>query len=41
MYEAVHIYAINEHQGFLSFGATAPISALAYLHETLRFISVY
>jgi hypothetical protein len=27
--------------GFFSFGATAPILALAYLHETLRFISVY
>jgi hypothetical protein len=24
-----------------SFGATAPILASAYLHETLRFISVY
>jgi hypothetical protein len=24
-----------------SFGATAPIWALAYLHETLRFTSVY
>jgi hypothetical protein len=23
------------------FGATAPISALVYLHETLRFTSVY
>jgi hypothetical protein len=26
---------------FVSFGATAPILALAYLHETLRFTSVY
>jgi hypothetical protein len=26
---------------FFSFGATAPILALAYLHETLRFTSVY
>jgi hypothetical protein len=26
---------------FFSFGATAPIWALAYLHETLRFTSVY
>jgi hypothetical protein len=26
---------------FFYFGATAPILALAYLHETLRFISVY
>jgi hypothetical protein len=25
---------------FFSFGATAPIWALAYLHETLRFTSV-
>jgi hypothetical protein len=26
---------------FFSFGATAPIWALAYLHETLRFTLVY
>jgi hypothetical protein len=26
---------------FFSFGATAPIWALAYLHETFRFTSVY
>jgi hypothetical protein len=26
---------------FFSFGATAPIWVLAYLHETLRFTSVY
>jgi hypothetical protein len=26
---------------FFSFGATAPMWALAYLHETLRFTSVY
>jgi hypothetical protein len=26
---------------FSFFGATAPISALAYLHETLRFTSVF
>jgi hypothetical protein len=26
---------------FFSFGATAPIWALAYLHEILRFTSVY
>jgi hypothetical protein len=26
---------------FFSSGATAPIWALAYLHETLRFTSVY
>jgi hypothetical protein len=26
---------------FFPFGATAPIWALAYLHETLRFTSVY
>jgi hypothetical protein len=26
---------------FFSFGATAPILALAYLHETFRFTSVY
>jgi hypothetical protein len=26
---------------FFSFGATAPIRALAYLHETFRFTSVY
>jgi hypothetical protein len=26
---------------FFFFGATAPIWALAYLHETLRFISVF
>jgi hypothetical protein len=26
---------------FFSFGATAPVLALAYLHETLRFTSVY
>jgi hypothetical protein len=26
---------------FLLFGATAPIWALAYLHETLRFTSVF
>jgi hypothetical protein len=25
----------------MSFGATAPIWALAYLHETLRFTSIY
>jgi hypothetical protein len=26
---------------FFSFGATTPICALAYLHETLRFTSAY
>jgi hypothetical protein len=26
---------------FFSFGATGPICTLAYLHETLRFTSVY
>jgi hypothetical protein len=26
---------------FFFFGATAPILALAYLHETIRFTSVY
>jgi hypothetical protein len=26
---------------FFSFGTTAPIWALAYLHETLRFTSVF
>jgi hypothetical protein len=26
---------------FFSFGATAPIGALAYLHETFRFTSVF
>jgi hypothetical protein len=26
---------------FFSFGATAPILALAYLHETVRFTAVY
>jgi hypothetical protein len=26
---------------FFSFGATAPILALAFLHETFRFSSVY
>jgi hypothetical protein len=26
---------------FFFFGATAPVWALAYLHETLRFISVF
>jgi hypothetical protein len=26
---------------FFFFGATAPICALAYLHETLRFTSVF
>jgi hypothetical protein len=26
---------------FFSYGATAPIWALAYLHETLRFTSVF
>jgi hypothetical protein len=29
------------HRIFFSYGATAPIWALAYLHETLRFTSVY
>jgi hypothetical protein len=28
-------------QFFFSFGATSPILALAYLHGTLRFTSVY
>jgi hypothetical protein len=32
-------YITADH--FFPFGATAPILALAYLHETLRFISVY
>jgi hypothetical protein len=37
---------INYAQGypylfFFSFGTTAPILALAYLHETLRFTSVH
>jgi hypothetical protein len=31
----------SKHLFFFSFGATAPIWALAYLHETLRFTSVY
>jgi hypothetical protein len=34
----------NSHgtlKDFFFFGATAPIWALAYLHETLRFTSVY
>jgi hypothetical protein len=26
---------------YFFFGATAPIRALAYLHETLRFVSVF
>jgi hypothetical protein len=38
-------YLIKEPAGinyiFSPFGATAPIWALAYLHETLRFTSVY
>jgi hypothetical protein len=29
------------HIIFFPFGTTAPIWALAYLHETLRFTSVY
>jgi hypothetical protein len=31
----------DTHFHFFYFGATAPIWALAYLHETLRFTSVY
>jgi hypothetical protein len=30
---------LNYH--FFSFGATAPLLALAYLHETFRFTSAY
>jgi hypothetical protein len=31
----------NSDDFFFSFGATAPILALAYLRETLRFTSIY
>jgi hypothetical protein len=31
----------NRWKYFFSFGATAPIRALAYLHETFRFTSIY
>jgi hypothetical protein len=31
----------NVHNVFFFFGATAPVWALAYLHETLRFTSVF
>jgi hypothetical protein len=34
------LYLLMDHF-FFSFGATAPILALAYLHETLCFTSVY
>jgi hypothetical protein len=36
-------WALNKWSSgiFFSFGATAPIQALAYLNETLRFTSVY
>jgi hypothetical protein len=32
---------LHQEKIFFSFGATAPIRALAYLHETFRFTSVY
>jgi hypothetical protein len=34
-------YTTNQAICFFFFGATAPIWALAYLHETLRFTSVF
>jgi hypothetical protein len=34
-------YCEEYYHEFCSFGVTAPILALAYLHETLRFTSVY
>jgi hypothetical protein len=33
--------AVAKAQVFFSYGATAPIWTLAYLHETLRFTSVF
>jgi hypothetical protein len=38
--EYLTIFLIK-YQIFFSFGATAPIMALAYLHKILRFTSVY
>jgi hypothetical protein len=35
------LYNEELHKIFFSFGATAHIWALAYLHETFRFTSVY
>jgi hypothetical protein len=37
----MHVTSVNMLLIFFSFGATAPIWALAYLHETLRFTSVF
>jgi hypothetical protein len=34
-------FIFSDQVQFFTFGATAPIWALAYLHETLRFTSVY
>jgi hypothetical protein len=36
-----HQLRINESVIFFAYGATAPNGALAYLHETLRFTSVF
>jgi hypothetical protein len=36
-----HWLCVFVENNFFSFGATAPILALTYLHETLRFTSVY
>jgi hypothetical protein len=42
---SLRIFVVPEHGGqtssFFSFGATAPIWALAYLLDTLRFTSVF
>jgi hypothetical protein len=35
------ILKTGKSKGIFFFGATTPIRALAYLHETLRFTSVY
>jgi hypothetical protein len=39
--EVTHIFPTALYVIFFSFGATAPIWALAYLHETHRFTSIY
>jgi hypothetical protein len=44
MFNAINLVTVitfTDNYDFFSFGATAPIWALAYLHETLRFTSVF
>jgi hypothetical protein len=39
--QSVRMCLLQGKRSFFSFGATAPICALAYLHDTLRVTSVY